>query len=289
MKTVKSARNQAFTLIELLVVIAIIAILAAILFPVFAQAKEAAKKTQCLSNVKQQILGLTMYTNDNEDVYTEDGTNWGTYKDWSVVVNPYIKNGLKKQVDRNNKEEFAGEGIWKCPSFPGNQPRTYGVRQDLSPDGKLPNNSNNNPTVRSASVVDKPADALMIAEKGQFADPNNSGAFWMPYKYAWTADDDDGSKAPDQTEHRELIGDCDQPLNPSDPWALDWNPWWQGQWMPRYRHGGKAKNCREINPNTPMDKLKNDGSANFAFVDGHAKSFRAGSVRYWVNVYIQGL
>lgn len=60
-------RNRAFTLIELLVVIAIIAILAAILFPVFAQAKEAAKKTSSLSNVKQSGLSVIIYTTDNDD------------------------------------------------------------------------------------------------------------------------------------------------------------------------------------------------------------------------------
>jgi prepilin-type N-terminal cleavage/methylation domain-containing protein len=59
--------SHAFTLIELLVVIAIIAILAAILFPVFAQAKKAAKQAVSLSNVKQQSLGLLMYTNDYDD------------------------------------------------------------------------------------------------------------------------------------------------------------------------------------------------------------------------------
>ena len=62
-------KKSAFTLIELLVVIAIIAILAAILFPVFAQAKVAAKKTADLSNVKQLALGATMYTADNDDTY----------------------------------------------------------------------------------------------------------------------------------------------------------------------------------------------------------------------------
>ena len=60
--------KNAFTLIELLVVIAIIAILAAILFPVFAQAKTAAKKTAAISNQKQISLGLLMYMGDNDDV-----------------------------------------------------------------------------------------------------------------------------------------------------------------------------------------------------------------------------
>src|SRR5687767_3270463 len=67
--------RRAFTLIELLVVIAIIAILAAILFPVFAQAKEAAKKTQCLSNTKQTVLGALMYAADYDDVIPQLDNN----------------------------------------------------------------------------------------------------------------------------------------------------------------------------------------------------------------------
>lgn len=62
-------RRVAFTLIELLVVIAIIAILAAILFPVFARAREAARKTQCLSNVKQLALGTLMYAQDYDETF----------------------------------------------------------------------------------------------------------------------------------------------------------------------------------------------------------------------------
>ena len=67
--------RKAFTLIELLVVIAIIAILAAILFPVFAQAKAAAKKTASLSNVKQQGLGIVMYGGDTDDVFPSQSPN----------------------------------------------------------------------------------------------------------------------------------------------------------------------------------------------------------------------
>src|SRR5579871_6748551 len=79
----KKLSRIGFTLIELLVVIAIIAILAAILFPVFAQAKKAAKKTSCLSNDKQLGLAAAMYVNDYDDVSCANGeglvpeSTWG--------------------------------------------------------------------------------------------------------------------------------------------------------------------------------------------------------------------
>lgn len=96
--------RQAFTLIELLVVIAIIAILAAILFPVFAQAKDAAKTTSALSNLKQTGLGIIMYTNDSDDsfplMWSDDPTGQGLWtwqgkvlpytSSWGVMLNPKV-------------------------------------------------------------------------------------------------------------------------------------------------------------------------------------------------------
>lgn len=93
--------KKAFTLIELLVVIAIIAILAAILFPVFAQAKEAAKKTACLSNMKNISLAIHLYAGDNDD--TPCQTSWESVNTpqpfnpkpyqihWTYLMQPYIK------------------------------------------------------------------------------------------------------------------------------------------------------------------------------------------------------
>ena len=93
-------KARAFTLIELLVVIAIIAILAAILFPVFAQAKLAAKKTQTLSNVKNIGTGFQLYAGDYDDIVPPFTGNATDVANWSQLrfmfpglVDPYIKNG----------------------------------------------------------------------------------------------------------------------------------------------------------------------------------------------------
>jgi len=117
--------SRGFTLIELLVVIAIIAILAAILFPVFAQARESARKTSCLSNNKQLGLGIMMYVQDYDEMYPCN--NWDTpplgitdtdSRDpkypctfaWMFHVMPYMKNRqiLVCPSDPNPKSPFTG-------------------------------------------------------------------------------------------------------------------------------------------------------------------------------------
>lgn len=84
--------NGAFTLIELLVVIAIIAILAAILFPVFAQAKASAKSTAALSNIKQLATSSVMYSTDYDDSIIPWEWNDNGWVPWPVNIQPYVKN-----------------------------------------------------------------------------------------------------------------------------------------------------------------------------------------------------
>lgn len=87
-------RSRGFTLIELLVVIAIIAILAAILFPVFARARENARKISCASNLKQLSLGWLQYAQDYDEKvvpWSSTGTSGGYAFVWQEIVQPYIK------------------------------------------------------------------------------------------------------------------------------------------------------------------------------------------------------
>jgi prepilin-type N-terminal cleavage/methylation domain-containing protein len=111
------SRNRAFTLIELLVVIAIIAILAAILFPVFAQAKQAAKATGDLSNIKQITLSEIMYAGDYDDRFTyaipdswSGAVSWGSPSlSWSLSLQPYVKS---INLFRSPLETSTAIGSW---------------------------------------------------------------------------------------------------------------------------------------------------------------------------------
>ena len=124
-------QKRGFTLIELLVVIAIIAILAAILFPVFARAREQARKTSCLSNLKQMSLGFLMYAQDYDETLPgikfggNPGEGWpwtvfpGSY-DWTGVftqgVQPYIKNKqiLQCPSGTDNNRWSGSNGLSYC-------------------------------------------------------------------------------------------------------------------------------------------------------------------------------
>ncbi|MCD6359685.1 MAG: prepilin-type N-terminal cleavage/methylation domain-containing protein [Armatimonadetes bacterium] len=132
-------RHKGFTLIELLVVIAIIAILAAILFPVFAKAREKARQTSCLSNVKQMMLAWMQYAQD----YDERTNLYAGYHDpatvmapggleyWFVLLEPYCKNPqIFSCPSYNNTRVYSGGSSAQHPAFPDGV--NYGYNTYLS-------------------------------------------------------------------------------------------------------------------------------------------------------------
>jgi len=153
--------TAAFTLIELLVVIAIIAILAAILFPVFAQARESARQTACLSNTKQLGLGFMMYAQDydeilpggrvflNNDVVPGDDCNpKNNSLTWRSAIKPYIKN----------------YGVYNCISNPNNKGKTEDVDKTFTISYAVNGSINWGKGGLPLPSVKRPADTVMLLE-----------------------------------------------------------------------------------------------------------------------------
>jgi prepilin-type N-terminal cleavage/methylation domain-containing protein/prepilin-type processing-associated H-X9-DG protein len=268
-----ATNRRGFTLIELLVVIAIIAILAAILFPVFAQAREKARAITCVSNQKQIGLGLVMYVQDYDETYPEnqyyDGTGRHT---WADFIYPYIKNGSTHRDNNNDLIQGLG-GIWHCPSFPDTtQDFNYGVSYQLFPDGSA--NWNPNPApVFSMAVVDAPAQRIFLVEKGQ----NTNTVSWDTFdggEYNWVDQTGPGLKNDPTVGYIHLdieqnkLHDCDDAIDFTDP-PTDWvSPWDSCGLSPRYRHTGVC---------------------NVAFLDGHVKAMPKGQINWYNNIYIPGV
>jgi len=245
-------QRKAFTLIELLVVIAIIAILAAILFPVFAQAKAAAKKTADLSNLKQIGLGILMYSGDADDMYPRggfnNGTNWFT---WREATSPYIKSGDQKY---SNGDPYVKGQLWASPSEPTNALYGYGAHDGIIPaDYSWYNPSGFNHS-HSQTSLDRISEKLLVTTIG--INPNwNAGSaigveslMWTWCNWSWPVVWDKTGMAQYEGDNRDTDG------------KIGWK-------LPRYRY---------------------TESANVAYADGHAKSVKKGAMDWCRNIYTNG-
>lgn len=266
-------KRHGFTLIELLVVIAIIAILAAILFPVFAKAREKARQITCASNERQIGLGILQYQQDYDESFPMshyNDANGGEVR-WYDMVGPYIKNG--KTFGFNGRYSGVG-GIWSCPSFPSAQEANYGVHNDLFQEGNGYNGktpTNPAPTIKIAEV-DAPAETFMVAEKGQ----DNGETGWLSFvtwEGYWTSTVQP-TPGTSYGDHRDIdhdaahrgfgAADCD--LANSSPNSGGPTNYGSCASMPRYRHSE---------------------TSNFLFCDGHVKALHGGSANWYKNVYVK--
>jgi len=270
--------KKGFTLIELLVVIAIIAILAAILFPVFAQAREKARAITCVSNEKQMGLAMMQYVQDNDETfpllqYINPIT--GGAQDWQWAIYPYVKNGdVVKQIG------FGG--IWSCPSFPRPQEAEYGINWELARNGAGTWAAGQPGFVQKVvgiAAIDAPADKIMVLEKGLASPVAGGGDYaqtlFNPTEGLYTNNEGpfaNGGYAGFDT-HNELHMDADcgnttytDPVTNTAVDCANWND--TPADMPRFRH---SLTCNSL------------------FCDGHVKNVHRGQLDWYKQIYISGL
>ena len=170
---------RGFTLIELLVVIAIIAILAAILFPVFARAREKARQASCQSNLKQFGLAATMYAQDYDGVMVNSSVKDPAYPDsngrwWMILLQPYIKNDQLLDCPSYSNPYWCT--VTSCegstsPSFRWRRRGGYAI-----------NNASDSPRGRRDSEISAPAETILFLDCNcVVAYPNNTSAIFNPH------------------------------------------------------------------------------------------------------------
>ncbi len=274
MKRYASTHRSGFTLIELLVVIAIIAILAAILFPVFAQAREKARQTSCLSNIKQITLGLVQYQQDFEETLPfnrECNNPNGNYPciagrailGWVDLMEPYVKSRgvFKCPSDTVSPEPMQGEldmqgnaasrgHVWvgtpHASGYYGGMFQTSYARNN--------NLANNGTGTAALADIQYPTTTILILE---FAANSGGG---------------DNGKEHGHGSPYTIVRDptiSASPCNANDPTNSTNNQAnFYGSLIPEQQANEKAI----------QSSARHSGGANYGFIDGHAKWYKPNNV-----------
>jgi prepilin-type N-terminal cleavage/methylation domain-containing protein/prepilin-type processing-associated H-X9-DG protein len=263
MKVSDQRLKSGFTLIELLVVIAIIAILAAILFPVFAQAREKARAITCVSNEKQLGLATMQYTQDNDDTYPDgnDGVGYqGVPCAWAAQIYPYIKSTQ----------------VYLCPDDPNPlDVVSYAVNNYTGNAGNwrnLPQHWNFDHTAECysygtpMSVFNAPSSTILYCEVAEsYLAP---GTFsWYPWDSQDIADNDDIISP--ATNGNGVWGWSSNPANGGGPYG--------GVVLATGLLSGQT--AANYIPGTVQAVTgRHSGGSNFVMCDGHAKFYKGSAV-----------
>ncbi|BDI32831.1 hypothetical protein CCAX7_48820 [Capsulimonas corticalis] len=235
--------KRGFTLIELLVVIAIIAILAAILFPVFATAREKARQSTCASNLKQLGLASLQYSQDYDEMsiigYGDDGSRNEDY--WYYSIMPYVSSANANIATLNF-----------CPSSPHTEKIGYSMNGRVggdSTDVGNPFNMNFDYSLPSSlSMQTHPAETIIFGDANQI--PAYANQTTTVYRV--------------------------------NPGSVNGGPWNAFEAPTKDKDWDSIDNDTNVDGTSPGQvRYRHNKMANFVFCDGHAKAMHRGSVTIW--------
>jgi prepilin-type N-terminal cleavage/methylation domain-containing protein/prepilin-type processing-associated H-X9-DG protein len=252
------AKKRGFTLIELLVVIAIIAILAAILFPVFAQAREKARQASCQSNLKQIGLACRMYADDYDGTHIAAYSypaGWGSCPRliWVHFIQPYVKN----------------YGIFACPSSPKDPRGKYcHTTLDCMPPGTL-------------GSMATPLDLGYVFNEGKMDIAYRGVAPGCGAYHGMTSDDCGGFA--DAGANDAAVGDAAGTIVAADGEGLDTSQVCTAPVVVfKIAQGDSTPRDQDYAP-VPKARTRHTGTMNVLFADGHVKSTRRTTFGMWTR------